>query len=318
MRIAVFGVGGVGGYFGGRLAQAGEEVFFIARGQPLRAMREHGLRVGSLKGDFIIQPVQATADPAEVGPVDAVLVGVKAWQVTEAAQAMKPMVGPNTVVVPLQNGVEAPAQLAAVLGRSPVLGGFCRIVSYITEPGQIRQTGGDPYLAFGEMDNRTSERVERLQQAFQQTAGITVEIPPDIQAAMWEKFLLISSWSGLGAVTRSPVGVWRSLAGTRQLWQQAMAEVYAVAQAKKIALAEEVLKKAVTYVDSLPPHATASMQRDILNGRPSELDTLSGGVVRLGEEAAVPTPTHAFIYHTLQPLELKARGELTFPQPPQE
>lgn len=316
MRIAVFGTGGVGGYFGGRLAQAGEAVIFIARGRHLQAMREQGLRVDSLKGDFVVQPVQATDDPAEVGPVDVVLVGVKAWQVTEAAQAMKPMVGPDTCVVPLQNGVEAPTRLAELLGSAPVLGGFCRIVSYIDEPGHIRQAGGDPYVAFGELDNRPSDRVKRLHQAFQQTTGVTAENPPDIQAAMWEKFLLISGWSGLGAVTRAPVGVWRKLPGTRQMWQESMQEVYAVAQAKTVALSKEVLEKATSYVDSLPPHATASMQRDILNGRPSELDTLSGGVVRLGKEAGVPTPTHAFIYHTLLPLELKARGETTFPEVP--
>jgi 2-dehydropantoate 2-reductase len=146
--------------------------------------------------------------------------------------------------------------------------------------------------------------------------GVTAETPFDIQAAMWGKFLLISSWSGLGAVSRAPVGVWRALPETRQLWQQAMREVLAVARAHQVALSEDILQKATTYVDSLPPHATASMQRDILNGCPSELDTLSGGVVRLGREAGVPTPTQAFIYHSLKPLELKARGELEFPQPP--
>ena len=142
--------------------------------------------------------------------------------------------------------------------------------------------------------------------------GVTVETPPDIQTAMWGKFLLISSWSGLGAVTRAPVGVWRSLPETRRMWQQAMREVLAVAQARSIALSEEILEKAVTYVDNLPSQATSSMQRDILDGRPSELDTLCGGVVRLGQEVGVPTPTHAFIYHTLLPLELRARGQVEF------
>ncbi len=316
MRFAIFGTGGVGGYFGGRLAQAGEAVTFIARGSHLQAMRQHGLQVDSLYGDFYIHPVQATADPAEVGPVDVVLVGVKAWQVAEAAQAMQPLVGPSTVVVPLQNGVEAPRQLAAVLGEPAVAGGFCRIISYVAGPGHIRQAGGDPYIAFGELDNRPSGRLERLRQAFGRTVGVTAETPPDIQAAMWGKFLLISSWSGLGAVTRAPVGAWRTLPETRQMWQQGMREVLAVARAHRVALSEENLEKATTYVDGLPPHATASMQRDILNGRPSELDTLCGGVVRLGRETGVPTPTHAFIYHTLKPLELKARGELEFPQPP--
>jgi 2-dehydropantoate 2-reductase len=313
MRIAVFGVGGVGGYFGGRLAQAGEEVIFIARGQHLQAIRGHGLRVESVQGGFVAQPVRATDDPAQVGVVDVILVGVKAWQVPEAARAMRPLVGPETFVVPLQNGVEAPAQLAAVLGDQRVLGGFCRIVSLIVEPGHIRQVGGDAYVAFGELDNRPGERAGRLRQAFARAAGLKVEIPADIQAAMWEKFLTISSWGGTGAVTRAPVGVWRSLPETRQMWERAMREVLAVAQARNIALAEEIVPRTMAYVDSLPPAATASMQRDIMSGRPSELDSQSGAVVRLGQEVKVATPVHAFMYHSLLPLELQARGEIQFP-----
>jgi 2-dehydropantoate 2-reductase len=312
MRIAVFGTGGVGGYFGGRLAQAGEEVIFIARGKHLAAMQKNGLRVESLKGDFDIKPVQVTDNPAEVGPVDVVLIAVKAWQVTEAAELSLPMIGPETIVVPLQNGVEAPTQLASILGEGPVLGGFCRIVSFIASPGQILQAGGDPYLAFGELDNRPSERANRLLQAFNRANGVIAEIPADIRVGMWAKFLLISGWSGMGAITRAPVGVWRELPGTRQLWQQSMWEVLTVAQAHQVALTEAHIQQATGYADGLTPQATASMQRDILAGRPSELDQLSGSVVRLGEVVGVETPVHAFIYSTLLPQELKARGELQF------
>ena len=312
MRIVIFGVGGVGGYFGGRLAQAGQEVIFIARGPHLQTMRKHGLHVESIKGDFVVEPIQATDNPAEVGPVDAILLGVKAWQVMEAAEAIRPMIGPDTFVVPLQNGVEAPARLVNVIGQPHVLGGFCRIISYVTTPGKLRQTGGDPFIAFGELDNRRSERAERLLNAFAQTVGVIAEIPPDIQAAMWSKFLLISSWSGMGAVTRAPVGVWRSLPGTRAMWQRAMREVLTLAQARNIALSEEIIQKATAYVDGLPSGSTASMQRDIMDGHPSELDTLSGGVVRLGQEIGVDTPVHSFIYHALLPMEKKARGEIEF------
>lgn len=313
MRIAIFGVGGVGGYFGGRLAQTeATKVIFIARGAHLQAMREQGLQVKSIKGDFTVQPVEATDNPAEVGPVDVVLVAVKAWQVADAAQTIKPMVGPDTVVVPLQNGVESPRQLADILGAEHVLGGLCRIVSYITAPGHIHQAGGDPYVAFGELDNRPSERVKQLLRIFGQTTGVIAENPPDIQAAMWSKFLSIASWSGVGAVTRAPVGVWRHLPETRQLWQHAMREVFDVAVTRNIALPDGVIDKFTAYVDALPPQATASMQRDIMNGRPSELETLSGGVVRLGREVDVATPTHAFIYHALLPLELKAQGKVEF------
>jgi 2-dehydropantoate 2-reductase len=316
MRIVIYGAGGVGGYFGGRLAQAGEDVTFIVRGKQLQAMQSNGLRVDSLKGDFTVRPVQATDDPAAVGPVDVVILGVKAWQVPGVAQAMQPLVGPETFIVPLQNGVEAPAQLAAVFGPKRVLGGFCRIVSLVAAPGHINQTAGDPYVAFGELDNRPSERATRLLAAFNRAEGVTAENPPDIQVAMWSKFLLISSWSAMGAITRAPVGVWRSQPETREMWLQGMREVLAVARARNIDLPADIVDKSVGYVDGLPPHATASMQRDILAGYPSELDTLCGGVVRLGSESGVPTPTLAFIYHALLPQERKARGELEFPQMP--
>jgi 2-dehydropantoate 2-reductase len=311
VRIAVFGTGAVGGYFGGRLAQAGEDVVFIARGEQLRALRDRGLRVDSLRGDFVVQSVQATDDPAQVGVVDAVLVGVKAWQVAEVAPACSPLVGAQTLVVPLQNGVEAPSQLAAVLGAEHVLGGLCRIVSLVVEPGHIRHAGLEPYVAFGKLDNRRSGRTERLREAFAR-AGVTAEIPPDIQVAMWEKFLFIASFSGVGAVTRAPAGVLRSLAETRQMLGQAMHEVLAVARAREIALPEEAISKTMTLIDSLPPGGTASMQRDVMEGRPSELESQNGAVVRLGQEVGVATPLHAFIYRSLLPLEMRARGRVQF------
>ena len=310
MQIAIFGVGGVGGYFGGRLAQSGAEVIFIARGAHLQGMQQAGLRVDSVQGNFRLESVQATADPASVGPVDVVLVAVKAWQVTEAANAIRPLVGPQTMVVPLQNGVEAPAQLGAVLGQDRVLGGFCRIVSYIEGPGHIHQAGGDATLAFGELDNQRSERVERLYHTIRQADGLQVDVPSDIQAAMWGKFLSISAWSGIGAVTRVPVGDWRSLPETRQLWQTALREVQAVAQAHGIVLPADIIERTTRYVDNLSPTATASMQRDIMAARPSELESLSGAVVRLGQEVGVETPVHHFIYHTLRPQELGVRQNL--------
>jgi 2-dehydropantoate 2-reductase len=309
MRIAVFGTGGVGGYFGGRLAQAGEDVIFIARGEHLRALRAHGLRVDSLKGDFVVHPTQATDDAAQVGPVDAALVGVKAWQVTEAGRAMRPLVGPETFIVPLQNGVEAPSQLAAILGAEHMLGGLCSIISFVAGPGHIRHVGAEPYIAFGELDNRPSERAERLRQAFVR-AGVRVEVPPDIQVAMWEKFLFITSWGGVGAVTRAPIDVVRRLPETRQMMEQAMQEILSVGQARKVTLTEEAIRKGMAFVDNLQPGSTASMQRDIMEGRPSELEAQNGAVVRLGRDVGVPTPVHAFIYSSLLPSELQARDTL--------
>ena len=314
MRIAIFGSGGVGGYFGGRLAQAGEDVVFIARGDHLKTMLKQGLKVDSVKGDFLVKPVQATDDPTQVGIVDVVLVCVKAWQVPDAAEAIRPMIGPDTVVLPLQNGLEAPTQLAAVLGDQHVLGGLCGISTFIMGPGHIRHAGADPWIRFGELDNRPSDRVEGLRQVFDRASGLTVEIPTDIQVALWMKFLLITAWSGVGAVTRTPLGVWRSLPETRQMAESALQEIIRVAQARDIALPENAMPTTMKAYDSLPPDITSSMQRDIAEGRPSELDAQIGAVVRFGKEADVATPLHRLIYNSLLPMELRARGQLQFPE----
>lgn len=312
MRIAVFGAGAVGGYFGGRLAQAGEDVVLIARGEHLRAMQKSGLRVDSIKGNFAVDPVQATDDPTEIGAVDAVIVGVKAWQVPQAAREMAPIIRPETFVVPLENGVEAPSQLAEVLGEEHVLGGLCRIISSVVEPGRIRHAGIEPYVAFGELDGRRSERAERLRRAFENADGVAAEIPSDIRVAMWEKFLFIAALSGVGAVTRAPVGVLRSLPETRRMLERAMHEIVAVAHGRGIALPQETVSETMAFIDGLPPEGTASMQRDIMAGRPSELEAQNGAVARLGQEAGIETPVHAFIYQSLLPQELQARGQLEF------
>jgi 2-dehydropantoate 2-reductase len=295
------------------LAQAGEEVYFLARGNHLQALRNHGLNVVSPRGDFVIPSVQATDEPGEVGEVDAVLVGVKAWQVPEAARVMRPLVGPETLVLPLQNGVEAPAQLAEILGAERVLGGVCRIISFVAGPGRIRHAGAEPFIQFGELDKRLSDRVEHLRRVFEKTKGVTAEVAPDIQAAMWRKFLLIASWSGVGAITRAPVGIFLGLPQTRRLVEGVMQEVANVARAQSIALPDDVIEKTLAFMDGLPSEGTASMQRDIMEGRPSELESQNGAVVRLGREAGIETPLNAFIYSSLLPLELKARGKIVFP-----
>jgi 2-dehydropantoate 2-reductase len=311
MRIAVYGSGGVGGYFGGRLAQAGEEVTFIARGAHLEAIQKHGLTVKSIKGDFHIQPAQATDDPAKLGEVDVILLGVKAWQVPEAAHALRPLVGKHTFVVPLQNGVEAPEQLAAVLGKAHVLGGMCQISVLLAAPGEIRHVGIEPYVAFGELDGAPSPRAENLRQAFLR-AGVNAEVPANILVAMWTKFMFIASISGMGAVTRAPVGVVRSLPETRELLVHALKEVQAVAQARGVNLPEDAVERRLAFIDSLPVGVLASMQRDIADGRPSELESQNGAVVRMGRQFGVPTPVHEFLYACLLPQEKKARGELSY------
>lgn len=311
MRIAVFGTGGVGGYFGGRLARTGEDVHFIARGEHLRAIQTDGLRVDSILGDFIVEPAKASDDPSQVGEVDVVILGVKAWDVPNAAQAMRPMVGNQTFVVPLENGVDAPEQLASVLGKEHVMGGLCQISAFIAGPGHIRHVGIEPFVAFGELDGRPSQRAEGLLQVLE-AAGVKAAIPPDIQVSMWEKFLFIATVSGLGAVTRAPADIYRSLPETRQMLIAAFEEIVALARARGVMLPEDTVEKRLAFVDNLPDGLLASMQRDILEGKPSELSSQNGAVVRMGAELGVPTPVHAFIYNCLLPQELRARGQLKF------
>jgi 2-dehydropantoate 2-reductase len=308
MRIAIFGTGGAGGYFGAHLARAREEVVFIARGEHLQAIRERGLRVETTSGEIVVRS-EATDDPAQVGAVDAVLVGVKTWQVKEAAEAMRPMVAPQTFVVPMQNGVESAAQLAAVLGAKHVLNGLCGTISRVTKPGHILSLGETNFIKFGEMDDHKSERAMRLQQAFER-AGVKAEVPPDIQAAVWEKFIFVAPYGGIGSVSRATAGVIRSLPETRRMLEQGMHEILEVARARKISLPEGIVEKSMGLIDSLAPSATTSLQRDIAAGKPSELAAWNGAVVRLGRETGTRTPLHEFIYHSLLPSELQARGEI--------
>ena len=246
MRIAVIGVGGVGGYFGARLAQADEEVTFIARGETLRALRENGLRVESVDGDMLIQPAAATYDPAMVGTVDIVLLAVKGWQAPEAIESMRPLMGSDTIAVPLLNGVEAPDQLAAVYGQERVAGGLCGLFGAIVAPGHIRNALPQPFISFGMLDNTPNERLERLRAAYGQV-GVRATITDDIRAALWEKLLFVGPFGGVGAVTRAPAGVFRSQPETRALLEGAMAEVIAVARAHGSVLAEDAMAQSVRH-----------------------------------------------------------------------
>jgi len=308
MRIAVVGAGGVGGYFGGRLAQAGHDVTFIARGEHLKVMLEDGLRVESINGDFAVSPVQATDNPGEVGGVDLIVLGVKAWQISETAARLGPMLGSDTLVLPLQNGLEASSQVAAVLGPAPVLGGLCAIYSFITAPGCIRHIGIDPSVTFGALQPSQAGRLAGIEAALKQ-AGITAGIASDIRVPLWEKFLVLR-WGVVGAVSRVPAGVLRRLPQARDMIDQAGREVLDVAEAQGIAVPADALQRSSALLDSLPAVATTSLQRDVMEGRPSELDAQAGALVRLGEKVGVATPLHAFIYHALMPLEMQARGEI--------
>src|SRR5262245_37007589 len=308
MRIVVFGTGGAGA----QLTRAEADVVFIARGDHLSAIRTHGLCVETPAGETVFRPVLAADDPTRVGKADVVLLGVKAWQVTEAAEAIRPMIGPGTFVVPLQNGVEAPSQLAAALGAEHVLGGLCGTFSWVTAPGRIRSVGAGNFIKFAELDNRSSDRVEQLRQVFER-AGVNVEIPSDIHKALWEKFLLVTSFGGVGAVTRAPIGIIRTIPQTRRLLEQCMQEVLVLARARQVALADTVVADTMTVVDSLAASGTTSLQRDIMDGKPSELEFWNGAVVRLARDVEVATPVHEYIYQCLLPQEMQARGKVKFP-----
>jgi 2-dehydropantoate 2-reductase len=313
MRIAIYGTGGAGGYFGACLARGGEDVVFFARGEHLRAIREHGLRVETPDGEILVHPARAEDDPSRVDPVDAVVFGVKTWQLADAARAVAPILGPETFVVPLQNGVDAPDVLAGVLGPERVLGGTCGTISRVAGPGRIRSVGAVNFVKLGELDGRPSERAERLRRAFE-GAGVRAEVPDDIRVAMWEKFLLVAPYGGVGAVTRAPVGVIRTVPETRRMLERAQREVFEVGRARGVALADDAVERAMALVDALAPNGTTSLQRDVTSGRPSELEAWSGAVVRLGRASGVATPVNAFLYHALLPLERRARGELEFPE----
>jgi 2-dehydropantoate 2-reductase len=314
VRIAIFGAGGVGGYLGARLAEAEEDVALIARGEHLASIRDRGLRLESIAGDAVINPVQATDDPAAVGPVESVIVATKTWQLPEAIRVMPPLVGPDTMVVPVLNGVEAADVLAKAVGRERVVGGLCGMISFVVEPGHIRHEGAEPWITFGELDGRVTDRVRRLEAALRRCRGLRVQITEDIHAALWEKFMFITATGGIGSVTRVPMGVFRSIPETRTLLERAMGEVVAVGRARGVELSTDAVKKRMSFVDGLEHHGTSSMQRDVMEGRRTELEAWNGAVVRLGREAAVETPVHSFLYAALLPQELRARGDA--PAPP--
>ncbi|MCX6029902.1 MAG: 2-dehydropantoate 2-reductase [Chloroflexi bacterium] len=306
MRIAIMGVGGVGGYFGGLLAQAGEDVTFIARGEHLRAMQAHGLRVESIHGDFTIAPVQATDDPAVVGPVDTVIFATKTYQLDAAAQAMQPLIGPGTTVLPLHNGVDAAERTAAIVGREHVLGGLCYVGSQILAPGVIKQVSQFRRVVAGELGGPATPRVGRIVAALQH-AGAVAEATDDIQKMLWTKFAFIAPFSGVGAVTRVPAGEIVACPEARALAAAAVAEVEAVARAQGVALDADITPKTLAFIDNLTSLQVASMQRDVLEGRPSELESMIGAVVRFGAELGVPTPVFEFFYAALLPQERRAR-----------
>jgi 2-dehydropantoate 2-reductase len=300
MRVAVMGAGGTGGYFGGLLARAGQDVTFIARGAHLAALQGRGLTVRSrLAGDFTVH-AQATDNPARVGPVDLVLFCVKAYDTDTAAELIRPLVGPQTMVLPVQNGIDHPERLARLVGEGPIVGGVALITAAIEAPGVIAQTAGRGKIVLGELAGGTSVRTDRLRRLCEQ-AGIAAELRFDIWTALWEKFIFICAFGGVTALARLPIGTIRASTDGTALLRGVMEEVSAVARVRGVSLPDDSVERGMTLVRSFEPWAHGSLYHDLAAGRRLELETLNGTVVRLGREHGVPTPFNFVIYAALQP-----------------
>ncbi len=307
MRVAVVGPGGVGGLLGALLARAGHEVAVVARGRTLEALRARGLRLDSPLGQVEAR-VQAAERPADLGPVDLVLVTVKTWQVPEVAPTLAPLLRAGTVVVPLQNGIQAPDQLARALGADRVVAGIVHCLSWIVEPGVIRHQGPTPRVTLGrwrEVDPAAPARVRDALAA----AGAAAAVVDDFAAAAWRKWMFITAIGAVCAATRATIGAVREVPETRRVLVAALEEVAALARARGVALAPGAVEEALAFVDSLPHDSTPSLQRDVVAGRPSELEDMSGAVARLAAESGVPAPVHTTLYAALLPAERAARAQ---------
>jgi 2-dehydropantoate 2-reductase len=310
VRIAVIGVGGVGGVIGGLLARSGVHVGFVARGEHLGALQEQGLRIESARGTFVIEPerMEVAEDPAQLAPADVVLVATKSWQVAEMAPRLLPLLAEGGFVVPLQNGVEAAPSLARALGAERVVGGFCAMLAWKEAPGLIKHEGAVLRVVVGERPSGISPRVKELV-AQLCAANIDAEVHDNIEGALWEKFLFIAAFGAVAAACRAPVGVVRAQPETRALLTAAMEEIAGLAVCRGVTLPDGAVSRALAHVDGLVPHATASMQRDIQAGRRSELHDQTGAVVRLAAEAGLVLPVNQYLWATLLPQELAARSQ---------
>ena len=307
MRVAVLGSGGTGGYYGALLARSGQDVSFIARGAHLQAIREDGIHIESPFGDFQIRPRLATDKPAEVGPVDLLLFCTKAYDTDEAAPIAKPLVGPDTSVLSIQNGVDAAERIGSVLGPQHMLAGATWISSAIRAPGVIKQVSDFRRLVFGELDGTLSPRAQAIDAAFKAT-GITLELSESILKVLWTKFVFIASVSAVGSLTRLPMAGFRAVPETRALLTSIMREVVALASASGVTLDADAVEKALAFIDNAGPNIKASMQLDVEACHRTELESMVGVIGRKGRQLGVPTPAADFVYASLLPVELKARG----------
>ena len=299
MKIVVMGSGGVGGFYGGRLANVGYDVNFVARGAHLAAMREHGLTIESDRhGEIRLPKVNVADDPASFGRADLVLIAVKLWDTEAAARAIQPIVGPDTAVLSLQNGVIKDDILRRVLGPENLMGGVAYVGTAIARPGVIRQTGALQRLLFGEYDGRRSPRAQRFLAALLE-AGIEAELATDIRRTLWEKYVFLVGLSGSTASMRLPIGPIRSNPRTRAFLLELMKETVAVGRAHGVDLPEDYAEQRLKFADSVAPDMTSSLHHDLDRGNRLEVEWLSGGVVQLGEVVRVPTPMNRAVWDVL-------------------
>lgn len=303
MRIAVMGAGALGGYFGGRLAASGHDVTLIARGAHLAAIRDKGLRILSPHGDLHLPEIAATDRPAEVGPVDVVLFMVKNYDVEASAEAIRPMLGADTMVVTCQNGISAPERLGAIIGAERVIPGVARIPADIPEPGVINHSADFDILSFGEPDGHVSPRVAAFRDALEACRGCTAVVPDNITHDLWAKFISQATLASLTTLTRLDIGPLRNNPDSLALWQAAMDETEAVGRAEVPDLPEGVTAETLAKVARLPDTMHASMLDDLRAGKRIEVDYLSGDVVRLGQKHGIPTPIHQVFWAALQPFK---------------
>lgn len=305
MRVAVVGAGGVGGAFGAALAKAGADVTFIARGAHLAAMKANGLRIEGGRGETHLVPTQATDDPKTVGPVDFVLFCVKLWDVESAGEHIGPLVGRDTAVIPLQNGIDAPERLLPILGPRAVMGGVAQISASIVEPGVVRQVGTFMRMLFGELDGNRSARGAALL-AMCDKAGFEAELSDRIVTELWMKFILLATNASLLALVRQPIGKIRDDPDLQQQWVAAYNEVIAVGKARGVALPGDALERMMAFNAGAPPAMKPSMALDLERGNRIELPWLGGKVVELGRQLGVPTPAHSLMYAALKPYVMGA------------
>ena len=306
MRIAVMGAGGIGGNLGGLLARGGNDVSLIVRGAHLEAIRQNGLRVKMPQDEFTAE-VHATNEPGEIGPVDLVLFTVKTYHNATAIAAMQPMVGVDTTVLSVQNGVETFDELAQVLGAECVLCGAAYFGAYIEAPGVITNRGVPPKILFGEVDGPESPRAQRIQETFQK-AGINAELSDDVTKTLWTKFMILSSAAGITCAARHLIRPLLEHSEAREMWIAGMREVEAVGRAKGVDLDPEVVEQAMGLVESLPWDYQLSMHADLDRGGPLELEAINGAIVRMGRQLGIPTPVNQFLYTVLKPHIDGARG----------